>query len=249
MAACNSSAWDAKIVTGSYWVNDDQVSKTAQTGEYLTTGAFMIRGKKNFIPAEPLVMGIGLLFKVRPAGMSFRLSAPPTTCPPARDRLAGAILLRALSQSEKSPTVDHKPPPPRSSGRGHSRTDQIDESCIPNHINERKLRKSEEEEEAAAGAEGAAPAHTAVNPADRAADRAAKMARRAAKKAQDAHDAQGDAAGAEEENNVDVDVSPQDPGGEGAAVSSILALGLILTISYPLLSSIPLHMRRVICST
>ena len=87
MAACNSSAWDSKIVIGSYWVNDDQVSKTAQTGEYLTTGAFMIRGKKNFIPAEPLVMGIGLLFKVRPAIMSFRLSLQsysPTSTRPNR---------------------------------------------------------------------------------------------------------------------------------------------------------------------
>ena len=90
MAACNSSAWDSKIVIGSYWVNDDQVSKTAQTGEYLTTGAFMIRGKKNFIPAEPLVMGIGLLFKVRPAIMSFcpsLQSYSPTSTRPNRQGL------------------------------------------------------------------------------------------------------------------------------------------------------------------
>jgi hypothetical protein len=29
-----------------------QVSKTAPTGEYLPTGSFMIRGKKNFLPPQ-----------------------------------------------------------------------------------------------------------------------------------------------------------------------------------------------------
>ena len=32
-----------------FWVNPDQVSKEAQSGEYLTKGAFMIRGKTNYI--------------------------------------------------------------------------------------------------------------------------------------------------------------------------------------------------------
>uniref|UniRef100_A0A8C2JSY9 Ribosome quality control complex subunit NEMF n=1 Tax=Cyprinus carpio TaxID=7962 RepID=A0A8C2JSY9_CYPCA len=42
-----------------------QVSKTAPTGEYLTTGSFMIRGKKNFLPPSYLIMGFGFLFKVK----------------------------------------------------------------------------------------------------------------------------------------------------------------------------------------
>jgi hypothetical protein len=41
-----------------------QVSKTAPTGEYLTVGSFMIRGKKNFLPPNPLVMGFAFLFKL-----------------------------------------------------------------------------------------------------------------------------------------------------------------------------------------
>lgn len=45
MAICNSAAWDAKVVTSAWWVYPDQVSKTAPTGEYLTTGSFMIRGE------------------------------------------------------------------------------------------------------------------------------------------------------------------------------------------------------------
>lgn len=44
MAICNSAAWDAKVVTSAWYVHHDQVSKTAPSGEYLTTGSFMIRG-------------------------------------------------------------------------------------------------------------------------------------------------------------------------------------------------------------
>jgi hypothetical protein len=41
-----------------------QVSKTAPTGEYLPTGSFMVRGKKNFLPPQGLVMGFGFMFKL-----------------------------------------------------------------------------------------------------------------------------------------------------------------------------------------
>ena len=64
MAVCQSSAWDAKVVTSAWWVYPDQVSKTAPTGEFLTTGSFMIRGKKNFLPPAQLIMGFGLLFRL-----------------------------------------------------------------------------------------------------------------------------------------------------------------------------------------
>nr|XP_061798442.1 ribosome quality control complex subunit NEMF-like [Nerophis lumbriciformis] len=64
MSVCYSAAWDAKIVTSAWWVHHHQVSKTAPTGEYLTTGSFMIRGKKNYLPPSYLIMGFGFLFKV-----------------------------------------------------------------------------------------------------------------------------------------------------------------------------------------
>ncbi|MCJ8737099.1 hypothetical protein PDJAM_G00019970 [Pangasius djambal] len=64
MAVCYSAAWDAKVITSAWWVHHNQVSKTAPTGEYLTTGSFMIRGKKNFLPPSYLIMGFGFLFKV-----------------------------------------------------------------------------------------------------------------------------------------------------------------------------------------
>ncbi|XP_078262175.1 ribosome quality control complex subunit NEMF isoform X1 [Rhinoraja longicauda] len=64
MAVCYSAAWDARVITSAWWVHHNQVSKTAPTGEYLTTGSFMIRGKKNYLPPSYLMMGFGFLFKV-----------------------------------------------------------------------------------------------------------------------------------------------------------------------------------------
>ena len=64
MAICYSAAWDSKTVTSAFWVHPEQVSKTAPTGEYLTVGSFMIRGKKNFLPLSHLVMGFGFVFKL-----------------------------------------------------------------------------------------------------------------------------------------------------------------------------------------
>lgn len=64
MAISYSVAWDAKVVTSAYWVNAEQVSKTAPTGEYLSTGSFMIRGKKNFLPPCHLILGLSFLFKL-----------------------------------------------------------------------------------------------------------------------------------------------------------------------------------------
>jgi predicted ribosome quality control (RQC) complex YloA/Tae2 family protein len=64
MTVFRSSAWSSKMVTSAYWVNPDQVSKTAPSGEYLSKGGFMIRGRKNFLPANQLIAGFGIMFKV-----------------------------------------------------------------------------------------------------------------------------------------------------------------------------------------
>ncbi|KAG9457739.1 hypothetical protein H6P81_002247 [Aristolochia fimbriata] len=71
---CHSQAWDSKIVTSAWWVYPHQVSKTAPTGEYLTVGSFMIRGKKNFLPPHPLVMGFGLLFRLDETSLGSHLN-------------------------------------------------------------------------------------------------------------------------------------------------------------------------------
>ncbi|GFZ21643.1 zinc knuckle (CCHC-type) family protein [Actinidia rufa] len=71
---CHSQAWDSKIVTSAWWVYPLQVSKTAPTGEYLTVGSFMIRGKKNFLPPHPLIMGFGILFRLDESSLGSHLN-------------------------------------------------------------------------------------------------------------------------------------------------------------------------------
>jgi hypothetical protein len=61
---CRSSAWTSRMVTSAYWVESHQVSKTAPTGEYLTVGSFMVRGKKNYLPPSQLEMGLAVLFRL-----------------------------------------------------------------------------------------------------------------------------------------------------------------------------------------
>ncbi len=61
-AASHSKAW--KIGLGSvdvYWVKPEQISKTAESGEYLKKGAFMVRGKRNYLRSTPLDLGIGIV--------------------------------------------------------------------------------------------------------------------------------------------------------------------------------------------
>lgn len=69
MAVCYSMAWEAKVVAGAWWVHSNQVSKTAPTGEYLTTGSFMVRGKRNYLPPTQLAMGFGFMFKLEEGSM------------------------------------------------------------------------------------------------------------------------------------------------------------------------------------
>lgn len=64
MALCLSKCWETNVVSPVWYVNGDQVSKTAPSGEYLTKGSFMIRGKKNYVECHKLEYGLGLLFKV-----------------------------------------------------------------------------------------------------------------------------------------------------------------------------------------
>ncbi|CAM6068471.1 unnamed protein product [Sphagnum tenellum] len=71
---CRSQAWDSKIVTSAWWVEAHQVSKTAPTGEYLTVGSFMVRGRKNFLPPNPLVMGFGLVFRLDESSVAAHLN-------------------------------------------------------------------------------------------------------------------------------------------------------------------------------
>ena len=94
---CHSSAWAAKLVTSAWWVRPAQVTKSAPSGEYLPTGSFMIRGKKNFLPPHELVLGYGILFVLDPVSVPNHEGERM----PADETLSSAIPLLADSAREK----------------------------------------------------------------------------------------------------------------------------------------------------
>ncbi len=54
-ALIHSKEWKRGIAGGTaYWVSPSQVSKTAEAGESLPTGAFVIRGKRNYVSNIPM---------------------------------------------------------------------------------------------------------------------------------------------------------------------------------------------------
>ena len=55
-----SKAWSAGLASGStYWVLPEQVSKQAESGEFLPRGAFVIRGKRNYLHDLPIRIAVG----------------------------------------------------------------------------------------------------------------------------------------------------------------------------------------------
>ncbi len=59
----HSKAWNAKVGSaGAYWVFPDQVSRTAQSGEFVAKGSFIIRGKKNMVDKLPLLGAAGTVY-------------------------------------------------------------------------------------------------------------------------------------------------------------------------------------------
>jgi predicted ribosome quality control (RQC) complex YloA/Tae2 family protein len=63
LSVLHSKAWNAKVGSaGAYWVVPDQVSRTAQSGEFIAKGSFIIRGKKNMVDKLPLVGAAGIVY-------------------------------------------------------------------------------------------------------------------------------------------------------------------------------------------
>ncbi|PXF57394.1 MAG: fibronectin-binding domain-containing protein [Candidatus Methanogaster sp.] len=56
-----SSIWKSGQYTGDcYWVNPDQVSKTPEHGEFVSKGAFIIRGTRNYLKDVSVGLAIGI---------------------------------------------------------------------------------------------------------------------------------------------------------------------------------------------
>lgn len=101
---CRSKAWESKIVTSAWWVYPNQVSKSAPTGEYLTTGSFMIRGKKNYLPPVSLVFGFGFLFKLEESCVDQHKGERVPRVQETQDHHQ-----RPIKEQEESPVVEEDP--------------------------------------------------------------------------------------------------------------------------------------------
>ncbi|KAI0859061.1 fibronectin-binding protein A N-terminus-domain-containing protein [Xylaria cubensis] len=155
LAVCSSSAWDSKASMSAWWVAADQVSKSAPTGEFLPTGSFMVRGKKNFLPASQLIMGFALMFKVSeeskgkhvkhrlydtptPSGIQPEAPATSTDAAPANTTAPQENEAQEASDSEESAAEEDDSKPranPLQSFDGQvddsERLDTIDEAAEP----------------------------------------------------------------------------------------------------------------------
>ena len=73
-AVCFSRAWPAGQLSGSaYWVYPEQVSKTAESGEYVSSGSWVIRGKRNYLFDLPMHLYIG---KINFSGETIPMVSP-----------------------------------------------------------------------------------------------------------------------------------------------------------------------------
>ena len=61
-AAAFSRGWREDFASVDvYWVNPDQLSKSGSSGEYVTRGAFIVRGKRNWMRGVPLQLAVGII--------------------------------------------------------------------------------------------------------------------------------------------------------------------------------------------
>ncbi|MEK0367933.1 MAG: NFACT RNA binding domain-containing protein, partial [Nitrosopumilus sp.] len=59
---CFSRAWrEGMYGVSAYWVNPEQVKKSAPSGEFLPKGSFSIEGQRNFIKADTLRLAVGII--------------------------------------------------------------------------------------------------------------------------------------------------------------------------------------------
>ncbi|GAB7344552.1 hypothetical protein MBLNU457_2377t1 [Dothideomycetes sp. NU457] len=104
LCVCTSNAWDSKAVMSAWWVNAEEVSKTAPTGEYLATGNFTIKGKKNYLPPAQLLLGFAVMFQIseesKAQHMKHRLKDEPSDTPHEVTTSAPAEKARTEAQDD-----------------------------------------------------------------------------------------------------------------------------------------------------
>jgi predicted ribosome quality control (RQC) complex YloA/Tae2 family protein len=95
-AASFSRAWNQFGEAQSYWVLPEQVSKTAESGEFVPKGGFIIRGKRNYYRCT-LEVAVGLI----PLGITEKLMGGPVTAVANRAEKGYVILVPGTTKKSK----------------------------------------------------------------------------------------------------------------------------------------------------
>ena len=105
-----SSGWKTGLgAADAYWVSKDQVSSSAESGEYLARGSFVIRGKKNFVRHALVQLAVGLDQRGRvvagPETAVARACTRYVVLVPHREKASETAkkVLRELSEGETGP--------------------------------------------------------------------------------------------------------------------------------------------------
>lgn len=122
-----------------------QVSKTAPTGEYLVTGSFMIRGRKNYLPPQ-----VGAAPCVRQAVARTGSATGPQGSRTRLARAASGANSRSCQPCRAAILASHAPSAiPQPLVMGYGLMFGLAEESIPAHVGERAPRLREGEEPAA----------------------------------------------------------------------------------------------------
>jgi predicted ribosome quality control (RQC) complex YloA/Tae2 family protein len=105
-AASNSAAWKSKAAfLDAYWVLPDQVSKTPKSGEYVGKGAFIIRGKRNYIRSV-MELAIGFREEKEPMIMCGPPDAIRENCTAFVKITPGPLKSKAAAEQIKSTLIE-----------------------------------------------------------------------------------------------------------------------------------------------
>jgi predicted ribosome quality control (RQC) complex YloA/Tae2 family protein len=65
LAILKSRCWNDKYAGRCYWVYPEQVSQTTESGEYISKGSFIIRGKRNSLSVVSMEIAFGIYFIIK----------------------------------------------------------------------------------------------------------------------------------------------------------------------------------------
>ena len=97
-----STQWNSSYTSGEvYYVLGNQVSKTPNTGEYVTKGSFIVRGKRNYIKVTGCTLGYGLYenqLMLAPYRIINRLEGGKVKIKPSSKRTKGKIMSNLIKR-------------------------------------------------------------------------------------------------------------------------------------------------------